>query len=184
MGSPVNRFYGTEVLRIDPQSVIIDRMSGAGIPLLDSHNQSGISSALGRVTRVWFSGDALMGTLSFNATKEGRIAEGMVARGELSGISAGYRVEEWSIADADGNVIDGDRAQWDDDLTFTATRWELLECSLCSVPADSTASVRSLGGKHHIGTDDIAERMLIRTRMHARQRMLDAQSSVIGKGNE
>src|SRR6266700_2429502 len=60
MGTRVKRFYGTEVLRIDPQSVIIERMVGAGIPLLDSHNQSGISSALGRVTRVWFSGGALM----------------------------------------------------------------------------------------------------------------------------
>jgi phage head maturation protease len=121
-----------------------------------------------------------MGRLKFNDTKEGRIAEGMVSRGEIAGISAGYRVEAWEIADADGTVIDPekDTVRWDDDLTFTATRWELLECSLVCVPAESTASVRSLGGDHHTG--DIAERILVRTRMHARQPMHDAQARVIG----
>jgi phage head maturation protease len=39
--------------------------------------------------------DAFMGRLAFNQTAEGRNAEGMVARGEIAGISAGYRVEEW-----------------------------------------------------------------------------------------
>src|SRR5258708_31294860 len=108
MGSPVKRFYGTEILRVDPQSVIIDRLIGSGIPLLDSHRQIGIGNALGKVTRIWFSGGALMGKLAFNGTTEGRKAEGMVARGEISGVSAGYRVEEWEVSDADGNVIDPD----------------------------------------------------------------------------
>lgn len=146
MGSPVKRFYGTEVLRIDPKSVMLQRMA-SGIPLLDSHNQGGISNALGRIVETWFKRGALMGKLKFNDTKEGRIAEGMVARGEIAGISAGYRVEEWEITDADQRVIDPDKdgVRWDDDLTFTATRWELLEASLVSVPADGSAGIRSLG---------------------------------------
>jgi hypothetical protein len=70
----------------------------------------------------------------------------MVARGEIAGISAGYQVDEWEIADADGRIIEPDRVRWDDDgLTFTATRWRLLEASLVSVPADGSASIRSLG---------------------------------------
>lgn len=145
MGSPVRRFYGTEILRVDPKSVILERMAG-GIPLLDSHNQNGISNALGRVQQTWFKRGALMGKLKFNDTAEGRKAEGMVARGEIAGISAGYRVEEWEIADADGRIVEPDQVRWDDDgLTFTATRWELLEASLVCVPADSSASIRSLG---------------------------------------
>jgi hypothetical protein len=145
MGSPVKRFYGTEVLRIDPASVVLSRMA-SGIPLLDSHNQGGISNALGRVQETWFRRGALMGKMKFNETKEGQIAEGMVARGEIAGISAGYRVEEWEITDEDGKVIDPDNGvRWDDDLTFTATRWELLEASLVAVPADGSAGIRSLG---------------------------------------
>jgi len=173
-GSPVPRFYGTEILRIAPDAVIIDRMVSGGIPLLDSHNQAGISNALGKVTRVWFSGGALMGRLQFNDTKEGRIAEGMVARGEIGSISAGYRVGEWEISDADGRMVDQESVQWDDtDLTFTATRWELLECSLVLVPADSSAMIRSLGSGGDRGYAATRARMLARQRMVERMAMLD-----------
>jgi hypothetical protein len=180
MGSPVRRFYGTEVLRIAPDAVMLDRMEGGSmIPLLDSHAGGSINNALGRVTRVWFSGGALMGTLAFNATAEGRKAEGMVSRGEISGISAGYRVDEWESSDQDGNVIDPEKSQlrWDDTgLTFTATKWELHECSLVSVPADSMSGVRSLGS----GGERIAD---VRARMRARQAMTFRQAR-IGHGDD
>jgi phage head maturation protease len=106
------------------------------------------------------------GKLSFNATAEGRIAEGMVARGEIAGISAGYRVEEWQITDDDGTVIDPESARWDDDdLTFTATRWELLEASLVLVPADSASAVRSFGDTAVGDLVDVRQRMLSRQRI-------------------
>jgi hypothetical protein len=51
MGSPVARFYGTEVLSISPEAVNLDRMTGGSIiPLLDSHQIAGINNALGRFT--------------------------------------------------------------------------------------------------------------------------------------
>jgi hypothetical protein len=88
-----------------------------------------------------------MGRFKFAQTDQGQKAEGMVARSEIAGISAGYRVEDWQISDADGKVLDpdADRMRWDEDLTFTATRWQLFEASLVGVPADGTAMVRSLG---------------------------------------
>jgi hypothetical protein len=167
-GSPVARFYGTEVLKISPNAVIIDRLVSGGIPLLDSHQQIGINNVLGKVKRLWFSSGALMAKLAFNATPEGKKAEGMVKRGEISGISAGYRVESWEISDADGNIVDPERC-WDDTgLTFTATRWELLECSLVSIPADASASVRSLQADP--GPQFLAD---VGARMWARQRIVE-----------
>lgn len=147
MGSAVKRFYGTEVLRIAPDAVDLTRMEQGGIPLLDHHKQDGLDSVLGRVTETWFKRGALMGRLKFNLTDNGQKAEGMVARGEIAGISAGYRVEEWQISDVDGNVVDPekDRVRWDEDLTFTATRWQLFEASIVGVPADGTAMIRNLG---------------------------------------
>jgi phage head maturation protease len=129
---------------------------------------------LGKIASTWIRGGALWGKLVFAETRPGRAAEGMVARGEIAGISAGYRVEEWEIADEDGNIIDPevDRVRWDDDLTFTATRWELLEASLVAVPADGSASIRSLEadpGRPHFIAD-------VRTRMWARQRMVERMS--------
>jgi phage head maturation protease len=168
MGSPVERAYGTEVLRISPQAVDLSRIEQGGIPLLDHHSQSGIDSILGRLTDCWFDRGALVGRFKFAQTKQGRKAEGMVSRGELSGISAGYRVDKWQITDADGDVVDERDVRWDDELTFTATRWQLFEASLVGVPADAASMIRSLGSYNDELTN-VKARMASRTRMVARQ---------------
>jgi hypothetical protein len=67
--------------------------------------------------------------------------------------------------------------RWDDDLTFTATRRELLEGSLVTVPADGSASIRSLGAGHHDDIDTIRNRMQARRRMQIRQAMHDCKSA-------
>jgi hypothetical protein len=169
-GAPVKRFYGIEKLRIDSQSVDLDRVRRGVAPLLDSHQSGGISSALGKISDAWIQNGLLMGRLSFNQTEAGRSAEGMIRRSEISGVSAGYQVHSWEISDEDGRVVDADAASYDDNLTFTATKWSLLECSLVSVPADSLASVRSLGdGAPNFIRDTLA-------RMTARQNMSDRNS--------
>jgi phage head maturation protease len=173
VGSPVQRSFGIERLRISPDAVVLSRMSSSGIPLLDSHRQHGIENALGRFTRTWFESrggqPALMGQIVFNDTERGRLAEGMVKRGEIAGISAGYTVFEWEITGSDGRVLDPDvnRINFDDDLTFTATRWELHEGSLVSVPADASSMIRSFGSgtEHHRFINNIKTRMRMRQRM-------------------
>lgn len=165
MGSPVERAYGTEVLLISPEAVDLSRLREGGIPLLDHHQQTGIDAMLGRLTDVWFERSALIGRFTFNQTSEGRKAEGMVARGEVAGISAGYRVDEWQVTNGDGDVVHERDVSWDDDLTFTATRWQLFEASLVGVPADGTAMVRAMW----CGSEEIEN---IRARMAARQRMV------------
>jgi hypothetical protein len=166
--------------------------NGSMIPLLDSHQGAGINNALGRFTKTWITRGALWGTIMFNQTPSGKLAEGMVARNEIVGVSAGYTVREWEISDEDGRVIDPEieRIRWDQDgLTFTAVRWSLHEGSLVSVPADQLSGIRSLGS----GLDrasaanggyrfaDVRQRMLSRHLIATRQRMYDSQASVIGK---
>jgi hypothetical protein len=168
-GAPVSRFYGVEKLRIDAQSVNLDRVRRGVALLLDSHQGGSIITALGKIARAWIEGGRLMGTLAFNATPQGELAEAMVRRNEISGVSCGYRVESWEISDPDGNIVDPARASFDDDLTFTATRWELLECSLVSIPADAGASIRNFGSD----ADDLDN---VRARMQARQDIIDRNS--------
>jgi hypothetical protein len=182
MGSPVTRFYGTEVLRISPEAVGLERMkNGSMIPLLDSHQSGGITHALGRFINIWFSRNALVGTIAFNQTPNGQLAEGMVSRGEIAGISAGYQVRDWQITDKDGAILDPDNQQirWDDDLTFTATRWDLHEASLVSVPADHLSGIRSYGsGRDRAFSSDYVASVLMR--MQTRQRMHDAYQTLCG----
>jgi phage head maturation protease len=68
---------------------------------------------------------------------------GVVQRGEIAGVSAGYSISEWLVQDSDGNTIDPDVRRWDDSelLTYTATHWALHEGSLCSVPADPLSGI-------------------------------------------
>jgi phage head maturation protease len=177
-GAAVARFYGTEILRIDSKSVDLSRVASGGCPLLDSHSQSSIDAVLGRFDSAWIKGGQLHGKIIFAQTPAGRQAEGMVARGELKGISAGYSVSKWEISDDEGDIIDPEKGQmrWDENLTFTATRWQLLEGSLVGVPADAASAVRSFGGAATGDLADVRARMQARQRMHERMRARDRQT--------
>jgi phage head maturation protease len=172
VGSPVQRIFGTEVLRVTPAAVDTTRITSSLCPLLDSHNNTTISNVLGRVSQTWFVGGALHGRLIFAETPQGKLAMGMVQRGEITGVSLGYRVDEWEVRDQDDDVIDPDkqRISWDDNLTFTATKWQILECSLVSTPADTQALIRSITSNPEINL--IRERMQIRQAMHDRQQAI------------
>jgi phage head maturation protease len=159
-GASVDRCFGKEILRIAPGAVDVTRVAAGSAPLLDAHQGSSINHVLGRISETWFAGASLWGRLVFAQTPNGRLAEGMVARGEIASRSIGYRVDSWEISDDDGNIIDPNSRGWDDSLTYTATKWQLLECSLAPVPADAAASVRSsnLGGRLPPDRDRPAER--------------------------
>lgn len=131
-GAPVSRWFGTEVLAISTEAINLERVVAGLCPLLNSHNQWDIGAVLGRVTTARIDGGKLVGTIAFADTDAGRAAEGMVARGELLGISIGYIVRNWQLSEMS-----------EDSETWTATSWELLEVSLVPVPADPSAGVRS-----------------------------------------
>jgi phage head maturation protease len=52
------------------------------------------TNALGRFQKARFKAGGLMGQIRFNETPNGTMAMGMVERGEIAGISAGYTVNE------------------------------------------------------------------------------------------
>jgi hypothetical protein len=68
------------------------------------------------------------------------------------------------ITDEDGDVVDERNTRWDDDLIFTATRWQLFEASLVGVPADGAAMVRSMSIISGNEIENIRARMACRAR--------------------
>jgi hypothetical protein len=171
-GGAVQRFYGTEILTISKYAVDVSRVQSGKCSLIDSHQSTGISSVLGRVAETWIKGGALWGRLVFGLTPQADLAWGMVQRNELSGVSIGYRVTEWSVTDEDGEIIDQQYAYANAaSFTYRAERWELLEASLVSVGADAGAGIRS-----GIADDNLDN---VRARMLARQNMSDRQSAML-----
>lgn len=131
-GSRVRRWGIIEELAIDAESIDLARVDLGQIRFLDHHNSYKREAVLGMLESAEVRDAALVGTVRFADTEAARDAEGMVERGELTGISAGYRVHAW------------ERVAVEDDVdVWRATRWELLEVSLVSVPADPHAGVRS-----------------------------------------
>lgn len=137
-GAAVDRHYFVEELEISAAAVDIGRVAQGVVPLLDSHNRWGINANLGTIVAVRFETiggvAALTATARFADTPAGREAEGMVARGELRGVSIGYAPKAWAVVAIDAET---------EKHTWRATSWELLEGSLVTVPADPAAGVRS-----------------------------------------
>jgi phage head maturation protease len=172
-GAEVARIYGREILEISRKAIDLSRIP---CPLLDSHNQQSIDNVLGVIESAWISNGLLYGKIRFAQTPRGRLAEGMVSRGELTGISAGYRVDQWRVTDSDGALVDENNTSWNDDLTFTAVRWQLYEASLVGVPADTAAAIRKLGNGSDFNVADTIARMEARQRMAGASEVSDIRS--------
>ncbi len=132
--APVRRWGMIEILSMKANAVDLSRVGLGQVKLLDSHETGSVESVLGVLVSARIDGERLLGVVRFGETEEAAEAAAMVARGEITGISCGYRVNEWERTAFD---------QETDVETWTATRWELFEVSLVSVPADKFAGVRA-----------------------------------------
>lgn len=132
----VRRWYGFEELAIREDAINLMRVALGQCRLLDSHNRFGTDAALGVVLDARVQNGQLVGTVRFNDSEVGRKAEQAVANGEITGISAGYRVNKLVLAETSD----------DDDDVYRVEQWELQEVSLVSVPADPFSGARSEGG--------------------------------------
>jgi hypothetical protein len=122
-GAPVRRTGFTERLGITRDNVTV----APRLPILDTHRQGSISDILGRVEAVRFEPGAVVATLRITSPQ----ARDAIERGDLHGVSIGYRVDTWAESrDANGPVR-------------TATKWTLAEVSLVPIPADPGSTFRS-----------------------------------------
>lgn len=137
-GAAVARWGFIEELEISDDAIDLNRVERGVCNLLDTHNAWELNAVLGTIDNVRIEDGELIATLHFGETDAARQAEGMVKRGEIKGISIGYRVSRWEITVEAESSNDKD--------TWRATKWELLEASLVPVPADAGAGVRSAPG--------------------------------------
>lgn len=119
----VERWFGTEVLSHDSKAVRLDRIAGGAAPLLFNHNWS---DPVGMVTggRVK-DGRLYVDAQLFDTARAAELAK--MIEGGLRNVSIGYEIHEMT-EDAKKQI-------------YTATRWEPLEVSIVTVPADASVGL-------------------------------------------
>ena len=126
--TPVERWFGTEVLSHDASGPDLTRLND-GAPLLWNHDPNQV---LGVVERGWVDSDKRRGMANVRFSRSAFAEEKLrdIRDGILRNVSFGYKILE-TQAGANGAVV--------------ATRWQPLEVSVVSVPADAGVGIgRSL----------------------------------------
>jgi len=123
---PVERSFGTEILRHDEDSVDMSRAS-RGLPLLFNHD---INESLGKVRNVRIEGGKLRGELVWGKRAKAQEVREEVDADLMGDISIRYSIDEYEI--------DEDKRGHD---TVTVTRWTPMEASVVTVPADHTVGI-------------------------------------------
>jgi HK97 family phage major capsid protein/HK97 family phage prohead protease len=121
--TPVDRWYGTEVLSHKPSAVRLDRANGGAMPLLFNHD---INDPIGMITGARIEKGRLMVDASPFSTDRAAEVQAMI-NGGLKNVSLMYKsyvIEE--------NV---------ETETFTVTDWEPFEVSIVTVPADPSVGI-------------------------------------------
>lgn len=135
--SPVDRFFGREILVHDSNAVDLSR-AGDGLPLLWNHNTD---EPIGVVERIKIKDGKLRGVLRFSNNKKAIEVFNDVRDGFLKNISIGYQVNKFE-EQANSNDI-------------RVTGWTLLESSVVTVPADASVGInRSLSGVNAMADDN------------------------------
>lgn len=132
-GADVQRFDldGPFIERLNVSSDAIDLGRAEGAPILDTHRRDGIGSILGRLVSVRVEGGKLIGTIQISTRHDAVLDD--IEEGIIRGVSIGYSVQDHR------DEVDRSSGQ----RVRVATKWTLVEASLCAVPADAASHIRS-----------------------------------------
>ena len=122
-----NRYY-EEILSHEPEAVDLERLTQIGVVLV---NHDSRKLPVGAVEKAWIDGRKGRALVRFDDDDESESVFQKVRKGIMRGVSVGYVVNEWQITQpTDGRLA-----------VEVATKWEPLEISIVSVPADASVGV-------------------------------------------
>lgn len=124
--TPVDRWFGAEVLSHRSGAADLTRLNSGAAPLLWNHDPN---QMIGIVEKAWIDNGRGYATARFSSNDLGRQIQQDVQDGIIRNVSFGYRILEMTAS--------GEKSA-DSQQTFTADKWLPLELSLVAVPADST----------------------------------------------
>lgn len=133
---PYERWFGPEVLQVDETALDVSRFNNGLGCVLYNHNRDAV---IGKINRVWMENGRAYADITFDEDEESEKVYQKVKSGTLKGVSVGYVVNEYtevkenvSLATPNGTI---------QGPCYVATKWEAMEISIVSVPADATVGV-------------------------------------------
>jgi HK97 family phage major capsid protein/HK97 family phage prohead protease len=121
--SPVDRWFGTEVLSHERSAIRMDRVEAGAVPLLFNHNWD---DPIGMIDRAAVRDNRLMVDAHLFASARAAEVQAMIDGG-LRNVSIGYQM----------HTVEEDTKS----NTFRATDWEPLEVSIVTIPADPSVGI-------------------------------------------
>lgn len=121
--TPVDRWFGTEILRHDDKAIRMDRLNAGAAPLLFNHKWD---DPVGMIDGARVKDGRLYVDAHFFDTDRAREVAAMV-EGGMRNVSIGYELY----------TVEEDTKR----NTYTATDWGVLEVSFATVPADPSVGV-------------------------------------------
>lgn len=130
---PVQRWFGTEILGHGDGEVDLGRVEGRVCPLLLNHDWD---RQVGAVISARVDGGRGVAVVKFSRSAAASEVFQDVVDGLRDGVSVGYRIHALRLEE-----------ETDEGAVYRATRWEVLEISLASVPADVSVGVGRSDGE-------------------------------------
>jgi phage head maturation protease len=133
--APYERSWGVEVLDHSPGAMIDERFKQGAVPFLLNHKWD---DQIGRVLQHGIRNNKGYAVVKVSRSAEGEEIWNDVKDGIRNNISVGYIVHEMKeIEKSATNMSEA----WADKPCFLVTKWEALEISLVSVPADASVGI-------------------------------------------
>lgn len=138
---PYTRWWGVEILSHADGAVDLTRLNSIGCALFNHDTDK----VIGKVKRAWIEADRGEAEIEFDNDEFSQMIKDKVDGGTLKGVSVGYTVSVWEDVAAGKTSSDG---RFKGECSI-ATRWEPLEISIVSVPADATVGVGRSADEQH-----------------------------------
>lgn len=142
---PYMRWYGLEILDHSSGAVDLSRLKDIGV-MLFNHNTNKV---IGKVKKAWIEENRGKAIVEFDDDDEAETIRRKVESGTLKCTSVGYNVTRWEHVKEGEKSRDG-RFKGE---CYIAKKWQPLEISIVSVPADATVGV---GRSEDIEDQDIS----------------------------
>jgi len=143
---PYERWFGTEILDHDKKSVLLKRLNTGGALLVDHDTRDQV----GVIEKAFIADRKGSAVVRFG--KSGRAEEVFqdVRDGIRQNVSVGYRIHKMKQEDSDP-----------ENPIFRATRWEPLEVSIVSVPADISVGIGREDDQRKYNTEVIKKELIM-----------------------